>query len=343
MTVTAPRPNSMDSVPRELVVALRRLGLAGPTENVRGIPLTGGVSSDVWRAELSTGPVCLKRALPKLKVAADWHAPTARAQWEARWLEMSGQVLPPSILRAFDDETGVLVLEWLEPGRYPVWKDLLIEGHVDADFAAAVGCSLARLHAAGAREDLDDWNAARPLFEALRITPYFRSTAQRNPEYAALLAEAVASLERAAVTVVHGDVSPKNILAGHAGPVFLDAECASPGDPAFDVAFCLNHLLLKAVWLPGRRGALDAAATALFEAYLEAVDWEASDGLARRVLAFLPALALARVDGMSPVEYFDEENGRPAVRVAAVDLLKSPARSIDEHTARWATLTSTNG
>src|SRR6202021_75614 len=33
-------------------------------------------------------------------------------------------------------------------------------------------------------------------------------------------------------------------------PVFLDAECAWWGDPAFDLAFCLNHLLLKCVWTP---------------------------------------------------------------------------------------------
>jgi len=44
---------------------------------------------------------------------------------------------------------------------------------------------------------------------------------------------------------VHGDVSPKNILVGPKGPVLLDAECAWFGEPAFDLAFCLNHLLLK--------------------------------------------------------------------------------------------------
>ena len=34
--------------------------------------------------------------------------------------------------------------------------------------------------------------------------------------------------------------------------MFLDAECAWYGDPAFDLAFCLNHLLLKA-WGADRR------------------------------------------------------------------------------------------
>ena len=52
------------------------------------------------------------------------------------------------------------------------------------------------------------------------------------------------------LALVHGDVSPKNILCGPHGPVFLDAECAWYGDPAFDLAFCLNHMLLKCVWRP---------------------------------------------------------------------------------------------
>jgi len=45
-------------------------------------------------------------------------------------------------------------------------------------------------------------------------------------------------------------VSPKNILCGPDGPMFLDGETTSCGGPAFDFAFCLNHRLLKCVWHP---------------------------------------------------------------------------------------------
>ncbi|WP_137726152.1 phosphotransferase family protein [Prescottella subtropica] len=342
MTAATARPNSTSSVPAEMVAALRRQGLADPTEHIHGVPVTGGVSSDVWRIDLPSGPVCLKRALPKLKVTADWRAPTTRAQWEARWLGMAGSVQPP-ILKAFDRDTGVLILEWLEPGGYPVWKNELIAGHVDVRFAGAVGDSLARLHAVGTHEDLGGWAQARPLFETLRIAPYFRSTARAHPECASRLADVIESLEHADVTVIHGDISPKNILTGPGGPVFLDAECASLGDPAFDIAFCLNHLLLKAVWMPDRVGELHTAADALLTAYAATVDWEDSDSVVQRMLMYLPALALARIDGMSPVEYLDNTNGRPVVRAAAVHLLNSPARTFDSHIARWASLTSTNG
>ena len=57
---------------------LERLGLVAPGEQPRFTPLPGGVSSDIWRVDLASGPICIKRALPKLKVAADWRAPVER-------------------------------------------------------------------------------------------------------------------------------------------------------------------------------------------------------------------------------------------------------------------------
>ena len=42
-------------------------------------PLTGGVSSDIWLVETTRQRLCIKRALPALRVAAEWQAPS-RAQ-----------------------------------------------------------------------------------------------------------------------------------------------------------------------------------------------------------------------------------------------------------------------
>ena len=127
---------------------------------------------------------------------------------------------------------------------------------------------------------------------------------------------------------MHGDVSAKNILMGPHGPVFLDAECAWWGDPAFDLAFCLNHLLLKCLWVPHASDAFIASFDALAAAYLEGVDWEPSVDLERRTTALLPGLLLARVDGKSPVEYITEDVQRDLVRQVARGLLRLPVERL---------------
>jgi thiamine kinase-like enzyme len=129
------------------------------------------------------------------------------------------------------------------------------------------------------------------------------------------------------LALVHGDVSPKNILAGPAGPVFLDAECAVYGDPAFDLAFCLNHLLLKCLWRPQWQSRYLNCFTALSESYLEGVAWEPRDAMESRTAALLPGLFLARVDGKSPAEYLTDPADRDRVRRAAKPLIeKAPTR-----------------
>ncbi len=80
--------------------------------------------------------------------------------------------------------------------------------------------------------------ATDDTFYALRIEPYLVAPTRRHPDLAGTLARLAHATARTRLALVHGDVSPKNILIGRRGPVFLDAECAWYGDPAFDLAFC---------------------------------------------------------------------------------------------------------
>jgi aminoglycoside phosphotransferase (APT) family kinase protein len=130
---------------------------------------------------------------------------------------------------------------------------------------------------------------------------------------AALLALARRTAETR-LALVHGDVSPKNILAGPEGPIFLDAECAWYGDPAFDLAFCLNHLLLKCLWVPQAAARFLACFDSLADAYLRGVAWERASVLEARAASLLPALLMARVDGKSPVEYLTDDAQKNKVR-----------------------------
>ena len=291
-------------------------------------PLAGGVSSDIYRADLPGGPVCVKRALAKLKVAAEWHAPTERNRFEAAWLRFAADVMPDAVPRVLgvDDAGLAFAMDWLDPQHYPVWKTALLSGDADAGIAADVGQRLACIHAASAdRPDLARAFATDESFHALRLDPYLLECARRHAAVAPVLralAERTASTRR---VLVHGDVSPKNILVGPRGPVFVDAECAWFGDPAFDLAFCLNHLLLKCVHRPARALAFLAAYRALAQTYLTGVTWESAAALEARTAELLDGLLLARVDGKSPVEYLRTDVQRACVRGFALARLNAQA------------------
>lgn len=319
--------------------ALRELGLAG-NGALTGTPLTGGVSSDIWRIDTPDGPVCAKRALARLRVAADWRAPIERNLFEARWMRVANaaQAGCAPRVRGQHPALGVLVMDYLPPSQYALWKQRLREGQADRATASAVGRTLVSIHAHSARhrELAADFETDRIFFD-IRLEPYLLATAERHPAHASRLRELVEATRSHRVALVHGDVSPKNILLGPAGPVFLDAECAWWGDPAFDIAFCLNHLLLKCLWNPAARDALLGAFETLANAYLEQIDWEPRVSLEQRASALLPGLLLARVDGKSPVEYLTSDLQRDAVRHVARTLLRQAPARLADVAAAWRT------
>ena len=318
---------------------MRELGLAGTdTADLSGTPLTGGVSSDIWRIDTEHGPVCAKRALPKLRVAADWHAPIERNLYEARWMRVAEQAQPGCVPRVLGQhrQLGVLVMSYLAPAEHRLWKQSLRDGVADAATARTVGNVLARIHAhSAARPELAAEFDTDAIFFDIRLQPYLLATAQRHADLAPALERLVAVTQAHAVALVHGDVSPKNILIGPRGPVLLDAECAWWGDPAFDIAFCLNHLLLKCLWNPPAAPAFRAAFDALAEAWLQGVDWEPRAALEQRAAALLPGLLLARVDGKSPVEYITDDAQRSVVRRVARALLLQPVARLHAVADAW--------
>ena len=314
------------------------MGLLAASAAATGEPLTGGVSSDIWRIDLPTGPICIKRALAKLRVAADWQAPVGRNQYEARWMRRANAAVPgvaPALLGQ-DTASGTLAMAFLDPADHPLWKVQLHDGHADPAFAAAVAERLVRIHAATAADP--SVAAAFPtddIFLAIRLEPYLLATARVHTDLAPVLEALVAATQANKRALVHGDVSPKNILCGPAGPVFLDAECAWWGDPAFDLAFCLNHLLLKCLWTPRARNGFLACFDAMTTAYRAGVIWEAPDAAEARVAHLLPGLFLARVDGKSPVEYITEEADKARVRRVARTLLAAPTDHLVDISRAW--------
>ena len=324
-------------VPEEFGTALRELGLAGE-EALAGRPLAGGVSSDIWWIATARGTVCAKRALSKLRVAADWRAPIARNLYEARWMQVAQEASPGCTAQVLGQHPrlGVLVMSYLEPARYELWKQALREGRADPGTARRVGAMLARIHShSAAHPALAADFPTDAIFFDIRLEPYLLATAEKHPDLAPALGELVVQTQSHQVSLVHGDVSPKNILVGAQGPLLLDAECAWYGDPAFDVAFCLTHLMLKCLWRPAHAIEYLFCFDAFASTYLDAVNWEPGATLEQRTCILLAGMLLARIDGKSPVEYLVDANERSLVRRFAKQFLLEPARRLDAMRSAW--------
>lgn len=319
---------------RDVVAALGEMGLIAEGQQFTSAPLSGGVSCDVIRVQIKRGAdVVVKRALPKLRVTQDWFAPVERASAEVAWIRLVARLNTAWVPHVVGEDKArhLFVMDYLPAEKHPVWKNELAAGRASAEFAASVGAALARIHSATAgSEPVAQAFANDAQFHALRLEPYLLFTASRHPDLTGKITALANGVARSRIALMQGDISPKNILVGPEGPVFLDAETACYGDPAFDLTFCLNHLLLKQVWHPEHRDAYVASFTALKGAYLEGVDWEEPDDIDARTAALLPALLLARVDGKSPVEYLTNGADRESVRARARALLKRDALSLND-------------
>jgi aminoglycoside phosphotransferase (APT) family kinase protein len=301
------------------------------------VPLTGGVSSDIHLVRDGSRCFVVKRALAQLKVAMDWRADPIRTHYERAYLRVVGDFLPEAVpvLLPVPESRPYFAMEYLGDG-YSNWKNLLLGGVCETATAVLAGHHLGRIHRLtwgddGLRREFDNTG----LFHQLRVSPYLLTTAERHPALAAALHGEAERLENTREALVHGDYSPKNLLVGQGRLVILDCEVAWFGDPAFDVAFLLTHLHLKAVHLPAQEERLAAMANAFIASYRSALDSaERTETMLQRVARLLPMLLLARVDGKSPAEYLGQQE-RKQVRRLASDAIASTTLTLAEFSQNW--------
>jgi len=324
---------------REIGAVLARMGLLKPEDVLLCAPLDGGISSDIWRVEIGDRKYCLKRALAQLKVATVWEAPVSRNDAEWKWLAKAQAIWPGSVPRlvAQDREAGLFVMDYLDPARHPNWKSQLRDGLLSEATAVAVGERLAAIHSATAgRADIAEGFDNGETFYAIRLEPYLVATGRAHADLSSRLNALAAATLATKRALVHGDVSPKNILVGPDGPMFIDSECAWYGEPAFDLAFCLNHLLLKCLWRPQHARGYLHLFERLSETYLAGVTWQPRAEMDALTAALLPALLLGRIDGKSKIEYVTDDREKDFVRRFAGGFVTNPADSLAAVRTAWA-------
>lgn len=290
--------------------------------------LTGGVSSDIHIVHSAAGDYVVKRALKKLRVEADWFADPGRSAIEVDGLRtmarLLGQQHVPRVLWV-DEDTHSFAMELID-ASFGNWKQQLLSGRVDPATAGTAGRLLGLLHSRSAgQSDLAARFANQQPFIELRIRPFFERVAQRHPEIAAPVVETSERLLAQRSAFVHGDYSPKNLLARNAELVILDCEVAHWGDPRFDVAFCTAHLILKSL----RRGAPIAALAAALRAFLSEYRRHGSAPLDASLGRLVGCLLLARLDGDSPVDYLADLD-RGDVHRLAIQLITQPPNALED-------------
>lgn len=327
--MASPR-RDVDSVDLSLATVdayLRMRGLLDGQTAVEYRELSGGISNTVLRAVLSDDCFVVKQSLPKLRVADEWFFDRRRIFVERDCMAALGELLPAGSVPAvrFSDESNFVLGMSCAPAGGEIWKDVLFAGRAEVTTAKQAARMLALIHCESmARPDLLDRFRDQSLLIQGRIDPYHRMAAQRHPDLEPIISAEVERLLDTQLALVHGDYSPKNIVVYPQHILILDFEVAHWGDPAFDVAFCMTHLVLKATHFPAQQADHLECALAFWNTYERAVGRTFGDGLASSVVAELGCLLLARIDGKSKIEYIKDESTREFVRHLARHLLVAP-------------------
>jgi len=302
--------------------------------------LAGGVSSRTVRVVLRNQKVwVLKQALAKLRVQADWFSDPRRVHREALGMKVLGELAPAGSIPKFvfdDDRHHVIGMEAV-PEPHENWKFMLLDGRIEPRHAAEFGALLGTIHrnAWNRRRELETQFSDRSFFESLRLEPYYRYGAAEEPRAERFYARLIADTLGSALTLVHGDFSPKNILVYADRLVLLDHEVIHWGDPGFDFGFAMAHLISKVHHLPNERSLMTAAATifnATYQMSVSRCEW--SDGAVERGIRHTLGCLLARVVGRSPLEYLSGDE-RARQREAVVRLIQDVPADMPELITRF--------
>lgn len=280
--------------------------------------LTGGVSCRVWKVVSLKGRWVLKQALEKLEVQADWFSDIERIHREHQAMEQIGLIIPdsnvPKVLHA-DYVNHVYMMTCAEEGAQ-TWKDLMMQGVFNKETAKSAAKTLSLIHSRSylINDSLKEEFSNQKYFDQLRIDPFHRFLIQKYPELSKPVNRLIDELSMQKTCLVHGDFSPKNMLVKQDGEIVLiDFEVAHWGNPVFDLAYCLGHLMLKAWHLKKYEEMLE-----LIRSFLD--HYTAS---VNNLLCHLGLMLLARMDGKSPVSYIQNDELKQVIRTRAIEWLNN--------------------
>ena len=299
--------------------------------------LGGGVSCEILLIDDGNNRFVLKRALAKLKVKDDCFADVKRNHIEQKYIRYVADFLPetvPAILYS-DEDHHFFCMEMLENGLTN-WKELLLNKQIVIGYAKTAGKIMGTIHNKSAGDPTVEKDfETLANFHELRIEPYLITTGKLHSDLKAYFYEEAKRLASVKKCLVHGDFSPKNILVGPDRFVLLDCEVAWYGDPIFDLAFFLNHFLLKALYAPEMVKEFIELAKVTLKSYKIHSGNIFDEKFGARLVHLLLLLMLARVDGKSPVEYLNPGQ-QQKVRDFVYQELSNGTYNFEVLTTKWS-------
>ena len=286
--------------------------------------LTGGVSCTVLAVSNPEIDLVVKQALPELKTKAKWVADQRRAIVEADAMKVYNAISPDNVpeLIDCDEENFTLTMSRL-PRTCTNWKIDMLEGRIHPEMGEKLGRVLATWHNATATDvAIKEKFMEGELFEQLRVSPFYRAVSAKNPNLQSVISELIDEITLEKIALVHGDFSPKNIMATiDQSPVVLDFEVAHTGNPVFDLAFLSAHLLCKIIATDNQvdKELLAQTANEFLNKYSDTTRLAISLNLHKHTAL----IALARVEGVSPVNYLSPDQAERLVKLTKSALLGS--------------------
>lgn len=297
---------SMDK--QKITALLRQENLISGSE-INFKSLRGGVSSDIFLVSDGKNSVVVKQALPKLNVEDDWYADISRNDNEQKFIRYLERIKPEAVPKLLysNSEHSFFVMEFLDDG-FKNWKKQMLKGIFDPQIAKNSAKLLATIHQQSWKnQELKKEFKKADNFYELRTDPYLVTTGKRHPDLKHLFFDEAERLKTHQETTIHGDFSPKNIMIENDQVVLLDHEVAWFGDPAFDLAFFLNHLYLKMLYHFTKTGDIQDLTNIAWITYFEQMGEEILHQMEERTIRLLLMMMLARMDGKSPVEYLETD------------------------------------
>lgn len=313
--------------------------------NIKSTILKGGVSNRTVLVTSEDGNNwVLKQCLEKLRVKGDWFSNPDRIFIEAeaiRWFEKhTPSVSVPKLI--FEDQSEHLLAMEAIAEPFDNLKTLLLTTPPISEYFYQAGEMLGTIHknAFDHKDDIPKIFKEKHFFQTLRIEPYYLETRKVLPETESFFDQLISDTLEDRYTLTHGDFSPKNMLVKDSKLILLDHEVMHFGDGTFDVGFFTCHLLSKANHLPNHYKGFGDGVLAFFNSYTK-VFHEINKHREERCVKHAIGCLLARVSGLSPLEYLNSEKQTNQKEVG-LKLIKEQPKTMEELIFKFNQISNAN-